>query len=167
MTSQSYPTSPGELPAAGAPPKDVRTAFLLWVTNLAMGLIGALLAFVLADGLVEAAARQAGTDLPPAAADSVRGTFTTNISLSVVAIIITAVVVIMMRNGKNWARIVLTVLGVLGVLVALIGFSNVSLLLAVGPIGVLSVVLSVIQIAVVVAAIVFMFRPGAVAYFKR
>jgi hypothetical protein len=36
-----------------------------------------------------------------------------------------------------------------------------------GPLGILSAVLSIVQLVVIAAAIVFMFRPAAGPYFQR
>ena len=62
-----------------------------------------------------------------------------------------------MRAGHNWARIVLTVLGVLSILASLYGLTQG---FTVGTI------FSVISLLVVAAAIVFMYKPAARAYFS-
>ncbi len=62
-----------------------------------------------------------------------------------------------MRAGRNWARIVLTVLGVLSILSGLYGLTQG---FTVGAI------FGVISLLVVIAAIVFMYKPADRAYFS-
>ncbi len=70
-----------------------------------------------------------------------------------------------MRKGRNWARIVLTVVGVLALLAGVFLLVGAGLLFSIGALGVVTVLLSAIQIGLAIAAMVFMYRPDAKAYF--
>jgi hypothetical protein len=64
--------------------------------------------------------------------------------------------VLFMRSGKNWARIVLAVLSGLWLVTTLFGIA------AATGVG---IVLDLVQVALVVGAVYFMFRPAANAFF--
>ncbi|GAB3794525.1 hypothetical protein GCM10028798_01410 [Humibacter antri] len=71
--------------------------------------------------------------------------------------IIELVIVNRMRDGRNWARVVLTILGILSVIGSIVplfsaGFSSTSFW-------------SLVQVVVLIIAIVLMFVPAANAYF--
>jgi hypothetical protein len=129
----------------------VRTAAALW-----LGAIGAFVAANLLGMVVVAVV----LDGPPAA-------------YSLIAAVVLAVLglglllVARMRGGADWARTVLAVAGVLDVLLGGYG-----LLAGVGPPGtapvvvVLNAVLTVVELLLVAAAIVFMYRPGAAGWFR-
>ncbi len=134
MTVPSYPSGAGaQSVPAGPAPKEVETAFRLWIANVVLGIIGAVMSFALS-------------------------------ALGVVIALIFAALYLLfafkMRQGRNWARITLTVLGGIGVLMGVLG-----LLFSTGALGVLGLLLSIVQLVLIVAAIYFMFRPAANAYF--
>lgn len=166
---------PAPARSAGAPPSDVRTSFLLWVVNLALGLLGLLISFLARDALIGAGIqeglRQAGTteaELPPGFLDQARADAAAgagNILVSLAVLVLIGALIVAMRNGRNWARTTLTVVGVLSIVINLFALVTAPPLLGIGVLGVVVVLATVIQILLVIGAVVFMFRPRAQAYF--
>lgn len=175
---QGSPYSAGPDPAAakGSEPKEVRTSFLLWMAYLALGVIGLVLNFVAQDAILDAGIRIGleGTglteaDLPPGTLDQAReeavaGVLPQAIG-NIVVIVVIAAAAFFMRQGRNWARIVLTVFGAISVLFGLIALVAAGLLLSAGAFGVMIVLALVLQVVLVIAAVVFMYRGGAKPYF--
>jgi hypothetical protein len=170
-----YP-EPGKPAVAGEPPKSVRTSFQLWVAYLVVGVIGVVVSFLTRDALfdagVELGLQGSGfteADLPPGALDEARaaGAAQANVSLvfNVVILALIGAAVVAMRKGRNWARIVLTVVGVLALLASLFLLFGAGLLFAIGGLGIVVVLLGAVSIALAIAAMVFMYRPDAKAYF--
>ncbi len=171
MSTPAYPAGPPPT-AAGAAPKEVVTAFQLFLASVVLGLIGAVLSFTLVQPVIDVQLRQAGVtggDLGPAGQAQLESAVRAGIVVgAVVALILLALYVLFifkMRAGRNWARIVLTVLTAISVLSTLIGFSGYSLFLQAGAIGVLYVVAVALQLVAIIVATVFMYRPAASAYF--
>lgn len=75
--------------------------------------------------------------------------------------------VLQMKGGQNWARITLTVIGGIVVVFSVIGLLALSIFFAIGFLGALSGLLSLVNIALLVGAIYFQFRPDANAFFVR
>ncbi|ALG13759.1 hypothetical protein AOZ06_49010 [Kibdelosporangium phytohabitans] len=77
------------------------------------------------------------------------------------------VISVMMRNGAEWARIVLAVLSGLGALLGLIGLFSLGLLFTVGGgFGAVLLIFSIVQVAALAATLFFLFQPDSNAYFK-
>lgn len=153
---------------AGAPPKEVETSFKLWLAVVALGLIGAILSFLSLDAITEAALRQSGLDassLPPEFATASRVGAIVGAVIGLVILVLQVLVIFQMRKGRNWARILLAVLGGLSVLFGLIGLFSAGTTLSIGALGVISVLLSVVQLLLLIGAILFMFRGAANPYF--
>lgn len=157
----STPAYPGGSPAgAVTPPPSVQTAFLLFIVNVVLGVIGSLLSF---PARIDIAITGLSTAQQEAAAR------TGVIIAIVIALALFALYlffVFQMRNGKNWARIVLTVLSVLSIVAGLAGLGVTSALFGAGVFGLLSVILSILSLVLLIAAVVYMFRPDANAYFS-
>ncbi|MET0134461.1 MAG: hypothetical protein ABW215_12820 [Kibdelosporangium sp.] len=89
---------------------------------------------------------------------------------SIFGILISAgvfVIAVMMRNGAEWARIVLAILSGLGALFGLIGLFGVGTLFTVmGGFGALLLIFLIAQTATLGATLYFLFQPDANAYFK-
>jgi hypothetical protein len=163
---QNWGHQHGDLPPAPPPregegqapqrPASVDTSFMLWLVAAAIGVISSLLSFGTQDEL----AAEMGV-----AADTGANAAGTVVGLIVIGIWIA--VVFAMRNGKNWARIVLAVLGGLNVVFGLFGLLALGILFSLGITGALQGLLSIASLAAVVAAIVFMFKPDANYYFKH
>ena len=82
------------LPAAAAPPTQLRASFWLWLTAVAAGLFETTLV------VVEATAGEVGT----------AAQVTVGVSLRLLAFTGLVYLAAQLRQGKNWARIALTVL---------------------------------------------------------
>lgn len=161
MTDQPYALTPA---GAAAAPKDVQTAFRLWIANIVLGVIGGLLSLLVFDDLVAMAELPPGVTPEQAALGATVGA----IFVAVVTLVFLGLGLLFafkMRAGRNWARITLTVLGVIAVLFSLLSFGDLLVMAGTGSIGTLSVVISVIQNLLIIAAIYFMFRPAAAQYF--
>ena len=101
-------------------------AFVLWLASVAVSLVGELIAYPAASGMVrEAVARGAessGTPIPEADLETI-----TRVGLAVglVLIVLLAAVWVLvgfkLRAGRNWARVLITVVTVLGV-ISICGF---------------------------------------------
>ncbi len=146
--------------AVVAAPDDVQKSFMLWLVSIGIGVLGAIvgIAFADRDKAIDEAMKN-GSDLTRDQASSlVNGILVGTVVIVLIILALELFFVFKMRAGKNWARIVLTVLGVLGILSALYGLT------AGLTFGVL---LNLISMLVVIAAIVFMFKPAASAYFSQ
>lgn len=154
--------------AAGAEPKEVRTSFLLWLAYLGLGLIGAVIGFLSLESVINSTLERSGVDassLPPGTLDAARAGALVGVSIGLVLLALVVGAVFQMRKGRNWARIVLTILGGLSALSLILGFFSLGTTLSLGALGVVSVLLSVVQFVLLVAAIVFMYRGAAQPYF--
>ena len=152
------------------PPAEVRTAFLLWLVDLALGVVGAVITFLSIDALITAGVEAAGLgtgDLPAGVLEGARAGAIGGVVVGLVLLALVAAAVFAMRNGRNWARILLTVLGVLSLLSGVYSLVSAGQMLSLGVLGIVSVVLTAIQVVLIAAAIWFMFRPAAAAYFAR
>jgi hypothetical protein len=148
-------------PQSAVRPKDVDTSFLLWVAAIVLGLVSVILSFVLIDNsALEDARRQLQTQGGNFTQEQLDSIVTTaKVAGAVFLVIIYGLwlmFVLFMRSGKNWARIVLAVLSGLWLVSTLFGLAGSN---AIG------LVLDLVQVALVVAAVYFMFRPAANAYF--
>ena len=173
-----YPQQGGQPPAAPplneaelrAPerPKSVDTAYLLWLIAAGVGILGSLLnllnAQAIADETVKALSGLS-PELDKSLADSASPSYG-GIIFSLIISAVWVVVVMQMRKGANWARILLTVLGGLGILLGLIGFLGFGILFSTGILGVLQALLGVVALVAEIGAIVFMFKSDSNRYFK-
>jgi hypothetical protein len=156
---QAPPLNESELRAAERP-KAVDTAYLLWLIAAGISVVANLLGFVTQQAIVDQYVADSG--LPPEIAESAAPGYG-SIIFSLVIVALWVVVVLQMRKGANWARIVLTVLGALSVLGTVVG---VSVLLSIGFLGVVQALLGLAGAVVIVGAIVFMFKPESSRFFK-
>jgi len=81
-----------------------------------------------------------------------------------VGIVLQVVLAAKPAEGRNWARIVLTIFIVLSLLLALVGIAGWGLLLSVGTIGVVIVLLGIVQIVLSVIVLVLMWREASSRY---
>ncbi|WP_447004622.1 hypothetical protein ACRAKI_34365 [Saccharothrix isguenensis] len=155
------PQQPGYPPAAPplneselrAPqrPKSVDTAFMLWLVAAGIGILSNLISFLIA-GDIE---RQTGVE---------SSSGTTIVSL--IFALLWIVVVMQMRKGANWARILLTVLGGLSIIGNLLSLAVIGILLSLGAFGVISALFVLVSLVAVIGAIVFMYKSDSNYYFK-
>lgn len=145
----------------GVRPKSVDTAVMLWVAGAVISIVAGIVVLVFGgDQFAEAARRSLQTAGTPFTEDDVRSRIAAAKLLSAVIsfafFALTMLFVLMMRAGRNWARVVLTVLGALSI---------VSLLLSFSQAGGLDLTLGLVQAVLAGAAIYFMFQPDARPYF--
>jgi hypothetical protein len=165
-----YPQQPGYPPAAPplneselrAPtrPKSVDTAYMLWLIAAGVGILGSLISFVLAGDIARETAAALGVS--GVAAEPNYGATIFGLVLQVVWIL----VVMQMRKGANWARIVLTVLGGLSIIGNLLSLVAIGLLFSLGFLGVISALFVVVSLVTIIGAIIFMFKSDSNYYFK-
>ena len=161
-----YPTDPNNPsggPAYGAPtgrgprPPSVDLAVKLIWGAIAVSLISGIATFVLIDTIIDQQLEAAGAS-EAINADTIRSAAIVGAVFGlIISVAIYALLAIFIGKGANWARIVYTVFTVIGVLVSFFGF---------GAQPVLLMVLSLIGLVLSVAAVVFLFRADANAWFK-
>ncbi|MEO9222066.1 MAG: hypothetical protein ABI251_09895 [Mycobacteriaceae bacterium] len=141
-------------------PAEVEKSFKLWLVSIGLGVLGVIASLLLfdSDDAINKAMQSSSELTRDQASAGVTFVLVAGIVFVAVVIGLELLFAFKMRAGRNWARIVLTVLGVLGVLFSLFG-------LAAG--FSLSSALNLVSMIVVIAAIVFMFKPAASAYFSR
>ncbi len=159
---QAPPLNESEL-RAPARPKSVDTAYLLWMIAAGVGVVANLIGFLTA----EAVARETleAFNLDSSAVGNVEPSYGSLI-FSLAMAVVWVLVVMQMRKGANWARILLAVLGGIAVILGLIGLLAIGILFAVGFLGVIQALLSLVQLVVIIGAIVFMFKSDSNHYFK-
>lgn len=126
-------------------PKQLDTAVLLWMSVAALGFIANIIE--IADSLESA------------------GGFVLGLIFEIAYVAL----VLVMRNGQNWARIVLTVLGGLGLLGDLLGILGAGIVASIGfaGIGAFVLILSLVEMVLIITAIVFSYHRDANTYFRQ
>lgn len=161
------PRDPGRTavtPRTDSPP-EVRTAFVLWLAAIAASVLANLLGLLVFDEVLAAALAQSGAETPPEAVAAARGiAYALLVGVVLATVAVGLFLATRMRGGANWARIVLTVIGAVYVVFGVVGLLG-------GPrtpggvVGVLIAVLGAVEMLLILAAIWFMFRPRASAWF--
>jgi hypothetical protein len=151
-------------------PKDVETAFRLGLLAVVIGIIGIALSFALAGPSIDAAI--AANPLPPGITEQQfrQIALVSSIVVAVLLLVVIALYLLFlfkMRAGRNWARIMTTIFAAIWIAFGLFGLLGIGEVLAAGPLGVLSAVLSVLLLVVLIASIFFMFRPTVGPYFQQ
>jgi hypothetical protein len=137
-------------PAKPPVPKEVNISFAVWVLSM---VLSSVLQIVDADVFVDTYQRQLANQSPEAqlSAGTLKGVY-------LFAVIAVGLVMLLfawkMRQGRNWARILLTVLAVT------------SLLVQASSVGVSSM-LALIGVVITATGLVFMYVPAANAYFAH
>lgn len=168
---QPYPGSGQPHPgSAGPAPVDVQTSFKLWILNVVLGVLAAVLTFFTINDQLALGLDEAARTTPGVTREQLEtGLLVAAIAGGVFYLVLLGLMLLFvfkMRAGRNWARIVLTVLGGIGLVFALFGLPGTFALFAMGILGVLVGLLSLVGIVLTAAAIFFMFRPAASAYFR-
>jgi hypothetical protein len=160
-----YPTDPnnppgpayGGAPTRGPRPAAVSTAVKLIWANIALGIISALVTFVMLDSIIDEQLDAAGVS-ENISADTVRSTaIVAAIFGLVISVGLYALMAFFISRGANWARIVYTVLAALSVLGGVFGLGSQPLLL---------MVLSLVSLLLTIAAVVLLFKSESSAWFK-
>jgi len=149
------PDGPGGYgqPIRTEPPPSINTSMNIIWAALALQVISTILSFVFLDDLLEAAGINPGdADVDAARTGALIG--------AVVGFVIFGGLWVLfgvfMRKGANWARIVLTVLAALGLIFGVVG--------VLGEQPVIFLILGLVQMALYVALLYFMWRPESSAY---
>ncbi|MCK2236730.1 MULTISPECIES: hypothetical protein [unclassified Crossiella] len=180
---------PPGMPGGGGPvarPQQVELAFWIWIAGAVVSVIGSVLGFIGARQQIASimeSQRTVNADLPPElqqriqqTAESIGGTaLIVGLVFGIIMAGLFVMFSVFMRNGRNWARVVLTVLGGIGIvggLFSLAGAGFLASLPADGPIpaaGMTSVgtYLGYLPPLCAIAGIVFMFHRNANYYFKQ
>ncbi|HVK22207.1 MAG TPA: hypothetical protein VM677_12695 [Actinokineospora sp.] len=158
----AYPNGPFEPPrAAPHRPPSVDRSFQLWLASGVLGIVGFILTFTIGkdtfrDEVVKTL-RESGTSYTDADIDNAL-----TIGLVFAAIVAAAffglylLFAFKMRAGRNWARVVLAVLGGLGLLLNVLSLASSNTT---------DTIITVVQIALVGAAVYFMFTKESAEYF--
>jgi hypothetical protein len=149
----------GPAPTGGAPgtaPASVKTAINLIWANVALSVVSFLITLFLLDSIVDQALSDAnlaaGTD-----ADVIRsGAIVGAVIGLVIGVGITVLLVIFLRKGANWARIVYTVIAALGIVTGLIGIAGQPALL---------LVVSLVGLLLTIGAVVMLWKKESTAFF--
>jgi hypothetical protein len=142
-----------------APPRTVTTSFWLHVAGAIIGLVGAAVELVTLPAAIDAAgaaARQVaegrdtnGLDVGAIASGTVIGSVVLSVLLTIAFSVLTIVFARKLLQGRNWARIVLTV------------FAGLQLFGVIGAYGV-----GALHLLVLVAAVILGFLPASNAWFR-
>jgi hypothetical protein len=144
-------------PVAVERPRSVSTAFLLWLV-IGLFLLVSLVLFITVssaslEDLVSSAANTQGQSLSPQEVkDAAAGYRGLGIGINLILTLLVISFAFVMRSGKNWARVTLCVAGGIVVVIGLFGFSA-------------SILLTLLDLAAGVIAVVFMFRRDSNRYF--
>ena len=131
------------------PPTPVQRSFQLWIAAVVVGVVGSALSL----------ATTTAAPSPLAATGGFVGVVIGLLFLGVVVYL-----ALRLRAGDHWARLVLTILGGISAVFTVLG-----VLLTAGlgvSIGAVSTIVSLVQAALIVAAILFAFQGPANAYFR-
>lgn len=143
-------------------PQSVETSFKLWLVNIGLGVLAAILTFVVLDDLIEQAAGEVGVSVE-AAQDAARPAVTLGVVIRLAVLAGITALVFQMRNAKNWARITLTVLAGLTLLLSLINIGDIFAIES--AMGTVLGLIGILQLLTIVAAVVFMYFKDANAFF--
>lgn len=156
-------------PSSTVAPNEVQTAYKLYIANIVIGVISVILTFFLLPSLIGAQLAKQGNTSGLSEDQLQSAAQIGGIAALVFGLILLALYlffVFKMRAGRNWARIVLAVLSAISIISTLIGIGSIGMLFGLGVLGALSGILSLVQLLLLIAAVYFMFRPAANAYFS-
>lgn len=135
------------------PPQPVRTAVRLMWAGAAISALAVILTVAQTGAIREQLSGQqlpAGTDLDAV----VSATIAVVVAIGVIGVALWALMAIMNRRGKAWARIVATVLGALNVLLNLLTIGG-----AVGATPTLSLLMGVVSLVLAAVIVFLLWRP--------
>lgn len=183
MSNPNYPEQPqggqyfhgmppppqGGVPAPLPRPKQVDQSFWLWVAAIVVSVINGVLNLLIFAPRVQHQMAERLQHTPGVDTGQLAGSMTQmSGSLGSVSLVISTAIwvlfVVMMRMGKNWARITLLVITILWGLFQVLGVASSA---AMGVMGVQSVstAIAAVELVLAVVACVLMFRPAARYYF--
>lgn len=159
---QAPPLNESEL-RRPARPKSVDTAYMLWLVAAGVGVVANLIGFLTAEAVARETLKAFNVD--SSAVGTIEPSYG-SLFVSLAMAVVWVLVVMQMRKGANWARILLTVLGSIAAILGLIGLFAIGILFAVGFLGVIQALLGLVQLAAIIGAIVFMFKSDSNYFFK-
>ena len=148
----------------------MQRSFQLWLANIVLGVVSAIVGAFVGVSAVSDALAAAGSEDSSALRTGLVIGLVVGAVFFVVLVGLELLFAIKMRQGRNWARIVLTILGVVGILFslpALIGGSSTQIngqTIDTGG-GPIITILTIISILLTIAAIVFSFQKPSNDYF--
>lgn len=146
-------------------PKEVDASFWLWISAVALGVLGFIISYQAIQAAQDEAVRQALADNPTFDRTTFENAMTVGFTVGLVfwLLFFAALIVFafLMRGGRHWARIVTVVLG--GLYLAVVFFGG---LVGLSSGSGLASALGLIQLLLLIGAIVTMFRPAANAWFR-
>lgn len=150
----------------GPRPAILDRAALLWFVVIGLGVVVDVLNLVSgADGAIVAAANQS-------AASSIGGAPLPNVPSAVVLLFglvggaIYFGLTLALRNGRNWARIVLSLFAVLGLITLLLAVSDLNQLFSDGVLDGIAELLGLVRCVMMVVAMTFMWRRECTDFFR-
>ncbi len=147
---------PGQAPV-GPRPRSVDMAVNLIWAAVALTVVSTILAFVQLDDAVDDALRSDTTET--LTEDAARtATIAFILIFLAIGVGIYALLAIFIKKGKNWARIVFTVLAAIFLLLGILGLA--------GDQSAISLVVSVVQIALTAATLFFLWQKESSAWFQ-
>jgi hypothetical protein len=135
--------------APSSRPTSVTWSFVIWLITVLLQLIAAILLFILVGTAGTLAVAGSG-----GSGGLIVGALIATASIGLVFAIVELIIVFKMRDGRNWARIVLTILAALQIISTLVQGGNNSFINWIG-------------FATLVIATVLMFVPASNQYFSR
>lgn len=145
--------------APGVAPASVKTAINLIWARVVLGVLNFAVTMFLLDSIIDKAMTDANVGGTTVDTDAVRsGIIVGAVVGLVISVGITVLLVIFLRKGANWARIVYTVIAVLGILGSFLGIAGLPALL---------LVLSLVAVALTIASIFFLWKKESSAFFTR
>lgn len=162
-----YPAAPPVDPnyrVAPTRPSTVDRAVTIWFVIMGVGLIGDVISIFTAKAVALATAEKlSGTTISP---DQVGSPSYSSAIFGLIGVALYLWLTLSMRNGRNWARITLTVFAVLGLIAVLIELAALGILFSIGFGGVLEAVLNIVQGVLIILALVFMYRRESSEFFR-
>lgn len=157
----------------GRPPATVRTSAALWCVYVLLGVVNVILIFLSIDELVALGIAASGVDASAIPAgfvaqlrEQVSAAATTRGVLRLIGFALVLGLALLMRPGKNWARITLTVLALILLVFTALGLQDVLLLGDAGGVGTALLFLTFAELVVPLVALVLMYVRTA-GWFRR
>lgn len=146
------PDGPGGYgqPIRTEPPPSINTSMNIIWAALALQVISTILSFAYLDELLEA------SNAAPADEETARTIAIVSVVIFLIFAGLWVLLGMLLRKGRNWARIVLTVLAALGLLLGVVGL--------LGEQPIIFLILGLAQMALYGALLYFMWRPESSAY---
>lgn len=155
-------------------PRNVQLAHWLWIASAVVGFVRSIVQVSDRESLVSGLHEQMPQWSQEQVNSVTNSTILSTILLSLAILAVYASLATRMSQGRNWARIVITVIGglrtvgTLFVLLALATLGMATLTRVSGvPLGATDIVFSLVTAMIDIAALVFMFLPDANKYFRE